>query len=149
MEASRGGPSLGRRLQLALAVMLLPLAAVAAAGVIAFRTSIGALEEFHDKIVAESQAIDYVRNLLVGVEEAAEEYVEAGSRAAGDEFFTVSRRIESGFDELAKLNRPQERRLASTAHSRWEEAFAVVDEIEPRPGLVATDPLEGVSRSTR
>jgi two-component system cell cycle sensor histidine kinase/response regulator CckA len=142
MEASRGGPSLGRRLQLALAVMLLPLAAVAAAGVIAFRTSIGALEEFHDKIVAESQAIDHVRNLLVGVEEAAEEYVEAGSRAAGDEFFAVSRRIENGFDELAKLNRPQERRLASTAHSRWEEAFAVVDAIEPRPGLAATDPLE-------
>jgi two-component system cell cycle sensor histidine kinase/response regulator CckA len=133
---------LGRRLQLALAVMLLPLVAVAAAGVIAFGTSIGALEEFHDEIVAESQVIDHVRNLLVGVEEAAEEYVEAGSGAAGDEFFIVSRRIESGFDELAKLNRPRERRLASAAHNRWEEAFAVVDEIEPRPGLAATDPLE-------
>jgi two-component system, cell cycle sensor histidine kinase and response regulator CckA len=142
MEAPKRKTSLGQRLLLALVAMLLPLAAVAAAGVIAFRTSIGALEEFHDEIVSESQAIDSVRDLLVGVEEYAEEYAEEGNPAAGDQFFTLSRRIERGFDELAKLNRPRERRLASAAQALWEEAFGVVEKIVPRPGLAETDPLE-------
>jgi two-component system, cell cycle sensor histidine kinase and response regulator CckA len=142
VKASRRRTSLGRRLQLALAAMLLPLAAVAAAGVIAFRTSIGALEEFHGEIVSESRAIDSVRNLLVDAEQLAEDYVEVGDRAAGEEFFILSRRIERGFGELEKLNRPQEGRLASAAHARWKEAFAVVDKIVLRPGLAATDPLE-------
>jgi signal transduction histidine kinase/HAMP domain-containing protein/ActR/RegA family two-component response regulator len=142
MKVPRRRAPLGRRLLLALAAMLLPLAAVAGAGVIAFRTSIGALEEFHDEIVSESQAIDHVRDLLVGVEEAAEEYAEEGNPAAGDQFFILSRRIERGFGELAKLNRPRERHLASAAHTRWEESFAVVEKIVLRPGLAATDPLE-------
>ena len=55
---------LARRLTLALATMLLPVAAVAAAGLVTFRLSTSALDEFRQETVEESRRIEAVRNLL-------------------------------------------------------------------------------------
>jgi ABC-type sugar transport system substrate-binding protein len=52
---------LARRLTLALATMLLPVAAVAAAGLVTFRLSVSALEEFRQETVEESKRIEAVR----------------------------------------------------------------------------------------
>ena len=49
--------SLARRFRLALATMLLPVAAVAGAGLVTFRFSISALEEFRKETVEESRRI--------------------------------------------------------------------------------------------
>jgi hypothetical protein len=57
--------SLANRLRLALAAMLLPAAAVAAAGLVTFRLSISALEEIRAETVDESTRIEAVRHLLV------------------------------------------------------------------------------------
>jgi hypothetical protein len=45
--------------------MLLPVAAVAVAGLVTFRLSVSTLEEFRQETVEESKRIDVVRNLLV------------------------------------------------------------------------------------
>jgi hypothetical protein len=53
------------RLVAALTTMLLPVAAVAGAGLVTFRLSISALEEFRQETVEESRRIEEVRDLLV------------------------------------------------------------------------------------
>jgi predicted signal transduction protein with EAL and GGDEF domain len=60
--------SLANRLRLALAAMLLP----AAAGLVTFRLSISALEEFRAETVDESTRIEAVRHLLVEADGHAE-----------------------------------------------------------------------------
>jgi hypothetical protein len=64
--------SLAWRLRLALAAMLLPVAAVAAAGLVTFRQSISALEEFRRETVEESKRIEEVRDLLVQADDLGE-----------------------------------------------------------------------------
>jgi hypothetical protein len=76
--------SLARRLRLALATMLLPLAAVAVAGLVTFRLSISALEEFRQETVEESKRIEEVRDLLVQADDLGEESVEEDDPATGE-----------------------------------------------------------------
>jgi hypothetical protein len=52
--------------------MLLPVAAVAAAGLVTFRLSISALEEFRAETVDESTRIEAVRHLLVEADDLGE-----------------------------------------------------------------------------
>ena len=70
----------GHRLTLALATMLLPVAAVAAAGLVTFRLSISALEEFRQETVEESTRIEAVRNLLVEADDLGEAAVKGATR---------------------------------------------------------------------
>ena len=72
--------SLASRLRLALATMLLPVAAVAAAGLVTFRLSISALEEFREETVEESKLIEEVRDLLVDADDLGEAAVEEATR---------------------------------------------------------------------
>jgi hypothetical protein len=78
-------------LTLALATMLLPVAAVAAAGLVTFRLSISALEEFRQETVEESKRIEAVRKLLVEAVDLGEAAVEEGDPATEKQFVAPAR----------------------------------------------------------
>src|SRR6266545_4384179 len=103
--------SLARRLRLALAAMLLPLAAVAMAGLVTFRYSISALEEFRKETVEESKRIEQVRDLLVQADDLGEASVEQSDPATGKRFVALSAQIDRRFDDLQTLATQQERQL--------------------------------------
>ena len=114
--------SLGRRLFVAVAGMLLPLVAVGVLGIVAFRTSGNALEEFRAETVGESNRIEKVRDLMPVVDDAGELYVETGDPVLGKRFVQASAEIEDGFDDLESLPSHQERVLVGAARSEWEVA---------------------------
>ena len=116
---SRG--SLGQRLSLAVAAMLLPLIAVASVGMLTFRTTARALESFRSETVGESSRIAELRDLLVKADDSGEDYVEQGDPSLGARFAELGRRIEEGFLGLDTLSTQEERRLASAARDRCSE----------------------------
>ncbi|MEA2432563.1 MAG: hypothetical protein QOG54_20, partial [Actinomycetota bacterium] len=107
--------------------MLLPLAAVAGAGLLTFRSSVGALEHFRSETVDESKPIDRVRQLLSQADDVGESYVENRDEAMGRRFHRMHLEIDRGFEELKTLSAPRERELAGSAYLRWEEASAAID----------------------
>jgi diguanylate cyclase (GGDEF)-like protein/PAS domain S-box-containing protein len=131
--------SLARRLRLALATMLLPVAAVAAAGLITFRFSISALEEFRQETVEESKRIEQVRDLLVEADDLGEAAVEKGDPATGKRFVAHSALIDRRFDDLQTLATRQERQLAAEADAIWKKAAADIEAAAAIPEADATD----------
>jgi PAS domain S-box-containing protein len=131
--------SLARRLRLALAAMLLPLAAVAMAGLVTFRYSISALEEFREETVEESKRIEQVRDLLVQADDLGEAAVEGGGPATGERFVALSALIDQGFDGLQTLATQQERRLAAEAEAIWKQSVADLEAAKAIPKERATD----------
>jgi diguanylate cyclase (GGDEF)-like protein/PAS domain S-box-containing protein len=129
---------LARRLTLALATMLLPVAAVAAAGLVTFRLSISALEEFRQETVEESKRIEAVRNLLVEADDLGEAAVEESDPATGKQFVALSALIDRHFDDLQTLATQQERRLAAEADALWKTSAADI-EAAKAPKASATD----------
>ena len=135
-ESTRRPPhsrSLARRLILALTAMLLPVVAVAGAGVLTFRSSVAALEDFRDETVGESKPIESVRELLVRADDLGEAYVEKHDRMMGRRFKKLSVKIDRGFIKLATLSSLQERQVAAAARARWEEAFAAANKAASVP----------------
>lgn len=102
--------------------MLLPLIAVAAVGILNFRTTAAALEQFRAETVGETSRIARLRDLLVSVDDAGELAVETGDPVLRERFLEVSAQIDEGFVGLEVLNRPQERLLVMAARERWETA---------------------------
>ena len=133
VETTRRTRSLGVRLVLAIAVMLLPLVAGGAVGVVNFRTTARALQEFQTKTVDESTRIEKVMDLLVPADDAGEAYVETDDRAQAERFAELSRQIDDGFVDLATLGTQEERTLAAAAQARWEAAFASLGEAAEAP----------------
>jgi hypothetical protein len=121
LVSSKSRASLTRRLMLALAMMLLPLVAIAATGVVTFRASAAALNEFRRETVDESAAIEQARDLLGQADDLGEEYFESSDAAVGEKFFTLSRRIDRGFDRLVELGQ-DEHDAALGARALWEDA---------------------------
>jgi diguanylate cyclase (GGDEF)-like protein len=121
------------RLVLAIAAMLLPLVAGGALGVVSFRSTAGALEEFRTETVDESARIDGVKSLLVPADDAGEAYVETDDPAEAEHFAKLSRRIDQGFVDLTTLSTPEERALAAVAAARWGAAFASVGKASVAP----------------
>jgi diguanylate cyclase (GGDEF)-like protein len=130
---------LARRLTLALATMLLPVAAVAAAGLVTFRLSISALEEFRQETVEDSKRIEAVRNLLVEADDLGEAAVEESDPATGKKFVALSALIDRRFDDLQPLAAQQERRLAAEADALWEKSAADIEAAKAAPKASATD----------
>ena len=130
---------LARRLTLALATMLLPVAAVAAAGLVTFRLSISALEEFRQETVDESKRIEAVRKLLVQADDLGEAAVEESDPATGKQFVALSALIDQHFDDLQTLATQQERRLAADADALWEKSAADIEAAKAAPQASATD----------
>ena len=136
--------SLARRLLLAIAVMLLPLVAAGAVGLISFRSVAVALETFRAETVEERTLIERVRDLLVLADDAGEAAFETGEPAQAEAFAEIGREIDAGFIDLATLSTAQERSLARTAEARWREASAALgnaSDIPPRPGNAQLDPF--------
>src|SRR6266508_5723142 len=131
--------SLAGRLRLALVTMLLPVAAVAGAGLVTFRFSISALEEFRQETVEESKRIEEVRDLLVEADDLGEASVEGDDPATGERFVALSALIDRRFDDLQTLATQQERRLAAEADAVWETSAADIDAAEALPNGGATD----------
>jgi diguanylate cyclase (GGDEF)-like protein/PAS domain S-box-containing protein len=131
--------SLARRLRLALATMLLPLAAVAAAGLITFRLSISALEDFRQETVDESKRIEEVRDLLVQADDLGEEAVEEDDPVTGERFVALSALIDQRFDELRNLATEQERGLAAEAEASWKKSATDIEAAEALPERAAND----------
>lgn len=125
--------SIAWRLGLALAIMLLPVLAVAGTGVVTFRTSVGALEDFGNESLDEAKPIETIRDLLVEADDLGEGYVESKDPVLGEEFLSVGRRIDQGFVDLSSLSTQKERRVASDARLLWEEAFAAVEKAAAGP----------------
>lgn len=115
--------SLAWRLGLALAIMLLPVLAVAGTGVVTFRVSVGALEEFSNDTVDEAKPTEVVRDLLVVVDDVGERWVETKDPALGERFMALSRRVDQGFLALSSLSTQRQREAASDARLLWEVAF--------------------------
>jgi diguanylate cyclase (GGDEF)-like protein/PAS domain S-box-containing protein len=135
--------SLANRLRLALAAMLLPVAAVAAAGLVTFRLSISALEEFRAETVDESIRIEAVRRLLVKADDLGEASVEQGDPATGKRFVALSAQIDRRFDGLQALATRQERQLAARADGMWQRAAADIQAAKaPRKPGATDDPLD-------
>ena len=130
---------LARRLTLALATMLLPVAAVAAAGLVTFRLSISALEEFRQETVEESKRIEAVRKLLVQADDLGEAAVEESDPATGKQFVALSALIDRHFDDLQTLATQQERQLAANADALWEKSAADIEAAKAAPKASATD----------
>ena len=130
---------LARRLTLALATMLLPVAAVAAAGLVTFRLSISALEEFRQETVDESKRIEAVRKLLVQADDLGEAAVEESDPATGKQFVALSALIDRHFDDLQTLATQQERQLAANADALWEKSAADIEAAKAAPKASATD----------
>jgi diguanylate cyclase (GGDEF)-like protein/PAS domain S-box-containing protein len=131
--------SLARRLRLALTTMLLPVAAVAGAGLVTFRLSISALEEFRHETVEESRRIEEVRDLLVEADDLGEASVEEDDPATGVRFVALSALIDGRFDDLQTLATQQERTLAAKAGALWDESKADVEAARAVPEDKATD----------
>jgi diguanylate cyclase (GGDEF)-like protein/PAS domain S-box-containing protein len=131
--------SLARRLRLALAAMLLPVAAVAAAGLVTFRLSVSALEEFRQETVEESRLIEEVRDLLVEADDLGEASVEEADPAASARFVAHSALIDRRFDDLQTLATRQERELAAEAAAVWKQSKADVETAKAVPPDQATD----------
>ncbi|MGH2554925.1 MAG: ATP-binding protein [Actinomycetota bacterium] len=119
--------SISGRLVLALGVMLLPVVAVAVIDIVTFRTSLDALREFTSEGVEEARAIGKMREILVGVDDVGESYVETGDPASGKRFAATSERIEQEFDSFSRLvDTATERKLVSSARALWEDASEAV-----------------------
>jgi diguanylate cyclase (GGDEF)-like protein/PAS domain S-box-containing protein len=131
--------SLARRLRLALATMLLPVAAVAASGLITFRFSISALEEFRRETVEESKRIDEVRDLLVQADDLGEAAVEEDDPATAKRFVELSRLIDQRFEGLQTLATRQERDLAAQADAVWRKSAADIEAANRLPAGGPTD----------
>jgi diguanylate cyclase (GGDEF)-like protein/PAS domain S-box-containing protein len=131
--------SLARRLRLALATMLLPVAAVAGAGLITFRLSISALEDFREETVEESKRIEEVRDLLVEADDLGEASVEGDDPATGERFVAHSALIDRRFDDLQTLATQQERQLAAAADAIWRRSAADIEAAKVVPSGGATD----------
>jgi diguanylate cyclase (GGDEF)-like protein/PAS domain S-box-containing protein len=131
--------SLASRLRLALATMLLPVAAVAAAGLVTFRLSISALEEFREETVEESKLIEEVRDLLVDADDLGEAAVEEGDPATDEQFVAHSALIDRRFDDLQTLATQQERQLAAEAEAMWQTSAADIEAAKALPEDKATD----------
>jgi hypothetical protein len=131
--------SLARRLRLALTTMLLPVAAVAGAGLVTFRLSISALEEFRQETVEESKRIEEVRDLLVEADDLGEVSVEEDDPASGQRFVALSALIDRRFGGLQTLATLQERQLAAKAEAIWEKCAADIAAARALPSGGATD----------
>jgi PAS domain S-box-containing protein len=131
--------SLARRLRLALATMLLPVAAVAAAGLVTFNFSISALEEFRQETVEESKRIEEVRDLLVEADDLGEAAVEEADPATSERFVEHSALIDRRFDDLQTLATQQERQLAAEADAMWKTSAADIEAAKAIPKDGATD----------
>jgi hypothetical protein len=131
--------SLARRLRLALATMLLPVAAVAEAGLVTFRLSISALEGFREETVEESKRIEEVRDLLVEADDLGEAAVEEDDPATGERFVALSALIDRRFNDLQTLATQQERQLAAKANAVWENSAADIEAAKGAPEGGATD----------
>src|SRR6266508_7146 len=135
--------SLSRRLRLALATMLLPVAAVAVAGLVTFRLSISALEEFREETVEESKLIETVRDLLVQADDLGEASVEKDDPATDEQFVAHSALIDRRFDDLQTLATQQERQLAAKADAMWKTSAADIEAAKAVPkGGVTDDRLD-------
>ena len=119
--------------------MLLPVAAVAAAGLVTFRLSISALEEFRQETVEESKRIEAVRKLLVQADDLGEAAVEESDPATGKQFVALSALIDRHFDDLQTLATQQERQLAANADALWEKSAADIEAAKAAPKASATD----------
>jgi nitrogen fixation/metabolism regulation signal transduction histidine kinase len=134
--------SLARRLRLALATMLLPVAAVAVAGLVTFRITISALEEFREETVEESKRIEEVRDLLVQADDLGEASVEEDDPAAGERFVALSALINRRFDDLQTLATHPERQLAAKADAMWERSAADIEAAKALPQGATDDRLD-------
>jgi hypothetical protein len=134
--------SLARRVRLALATMLLPIAAVAGAGLVTFRQSISALEEFRKETVEESRRIEEVRHLLVEADDLGEASVEEEDAATGERFVALSALIDRRFDDLQTLATQQERQLAAEAEAVWEKSAADIEAAMALPKGATDDRLD-------
>jgi diguanylate cyclase (GGDEF)-like protein/PAS domain S-box-containing protein len=134
--------SLAGRLRLALVTMLLPVAAVAGAGLVTFRFSISALEEFREETVEESKLIEEVRHLLVEADDLGEAAVENGDPATGKRFVAHSALIDRRFDDLQTLATQQERQLAAKADAVWKTSAADIEAAKALPPGATDDRLD-------
>ncbi len=122
--------SLGRRLFVAVAGMLLPLVAVGGLGILTFRSTGSALEAFRAETVGQSTRIAKVRDLMVAVDDAGELYAETPDDAAlGERYLLASAQIDEGFDGLETLNSHEERLLVTAARARWETARTSIEAV--------------------
>jgi HAMP domain-containing protein len=129
-------------LTLALAAMLLPVAAVATAGLVTFRLSISALEEFRQETVEESNRIEAVRKLLVEADDLGEAAVEESDPDTGEQFVELSALIHRRFDDLRSLATQQERRLAAEADALWETSAADIEAAKAAKASATDDRLD-------
>ena len=107
--------------------MLLPLVAIAGAGLMAFRSSVGAIERFGQEVADEARTIGHVRDLLAEADAVSEAYVEDGDPTARDRFANLHAELDQGFNVLKTLSTSAERTAAAEAWERWEVAVAAVE----------------------
>ena len=113
---------LSRRLMLTLAVMFVPLLAVASSRLITFQSSVRSLDEFRAQADVESQLIDRVRILLESADDIGEDYVEQGDARMGERFLDTHDEIDQIFSRLGTLGSVRARGLTTSASALWEEA---------------------------
>jgi diguanylate cyclase (GGDEF)-like protein len=103
--------------------MLLPVVAVAGAGVLTFRSSAGALEAFRDETIDEFKPVETLGVLLEQADDVGESYVEKRAPGTAGHFEVLSGEIEREFVTLtSNLDMQLEQRAAERAFARWELA---------------------------
>ena len=117
--------SLSRRIKFAMAIMLLPIVAMAGAGIITFRSSVGALEEVRDTTASEGKRIDALLEMLPGADDLGEDLVELGEPGMREAFLAQSQTIASSINAIVDLHShlaPGEREKSSAAQGQWATA---------------------------
>jgi diguanylate cyclase (GGDEF)-like protein/PAS domain S-box-containing protein len=112
------------------------------AGLVTFRLSISALEEFREETVEESKLIEEVRDLLVEADDLGEAAVEKGDPATGQRFVAHSALIDRRFDDLQTLATQQERELAAEADAVWKQSAADIEAAKKLPRGATDDRLD-------
>ena len=119
--------SLSRRITFAMAIMLLPIVAMAGAGIITFRSSVGGLEEVRDETAGEGKRIDALLEMLPDADDLGEDLVELGEPGMREAFLAHSETIALAINAITDIDSdpaPGERETAAAVQEQWATARA-------------------------
>jgi diguanylate cyclase (GGDEF)-like protein len=126
-ERPKRSASLSRRIRLAMAIMLLPVVAMAGMGIITFRSSVGALEQVRDETESEGKRIDALLKMLPDADDLGEDFVELNEPGMREAFLAHSQTIALALEAITDLDSdlaPGERETSSAAQLQWATARA-------------------------
>ncbi|MEX2554427.1 MAG: EAL domain-containing protein [Actinomycetota bacterium] len=130
-ERPKRNASLSRRIRFAMAIMMLPVVAMAGGGILAFRSSVAALEEVRDETETEAMSIDLLLGMLASADDLGEDYIELNKPGMREAFLAHGQNIDVAIEEIIahdSTHAPEELTEALSIRDLWAGAFAAAQE---------------------